>query len=47
LPLAEENTVKKVLVAAVAAVVGLALWHRMESGKVDEALWAEVTDPVR
>jgi hypothetical protein len=38
--------VKKVLVAALAAAAGYALWRKVEADKAEEALWAEVTDPV-
>jgi hypothetical protein len=38
--------VKKLLVVAVAAAAGFALWRKVESDKAEQALWAEVTDPV-
>jgi hypothetical protein len=39
--------VKKLLVLAVAAVAGFALWRKVEADKAEQALWAEVTDPVK
>ncbi|NLT55620.1 MAG: hypothetical protein GXX79_13880 [Actinomycetales bacterium] len=39
-------TVKKALVAVLAIVAGYALWRKVEADKREEALWAEVTDPV-
>jgi hypothetical protein len=37
---------KKVLVAVIAGVAGFAIWRKVESDKAEQALWAEVTDPV-
>ncbi len=39
---------KKLLlvVVVIAAAAGLALWRKMEADKAEQALWAEVTDPV-
>lgn len=38
---------KKVLVVLVAAAAGFALWRKVEADKAEQALWAEVTDPVK
>ena len=38
---------KKILVALVAAVAGFAIWRKLEADKAEQALWAEVTDPVK
>ena len=38
--------VKKLLLITVAAVAGLATWRKLEADKAEQALWAEVTDPV-
>jgi hypothetical protein len=39
--------VKKALVLMLAAAAGFAVWRKMESDKAEQALWAEVTDPVK
>jgi hypothetical protein len=39
--------VKKLLLLAVAGATGFMLWRKMEADKAEQALWAEVTDPVR
>jgi hypothetical protein len=39
--------VKKLLVVAVAAAAGFALWRKVEADKAEQSLWAEVTDPVK
>ncbi len=38
---------KKILVVLVAAVAGFAIWRKLEADKAEQALWAEVTDPVK
>lgn len=38
---------KKLLVVLVAAAAGFALWRKVEADKAEQALWAEVTDPVK
>ena len=38
---------KKVLALALLAAAGFAAWRKVESDKAEQALWAEVTDPVR
>lgn len=38
---------KKLLVVLVAAGAGFALWRKVEADKAEQALWAEVTDPVK
>ncbi len=38
---------KKLLVVAVAAVAGLTVWRKVEADRAEQALWAEVTDPVK
>lgn len=40
-------SVKKLLVVLVAAVAGFAVWRKIEADKAEQALWAEVTDPVK
>ncbi|MFN8074395.1 MAG: DLW-39 family protein [Kineosporiaceae bacterium] len=37
---------KKLLVVVVAALAGFAIWRKVESGKAEEELWAEITDTV-
>jgi hypothetical protein len=44
---ARRSDVKKLLVVAVAAAAGFAIWRKLEADKAEQALWAEVTDPVR
>jgi hypothetical protein len=39
--------VKKLFVLLLAAAAGFAVWRKMESDKAEQALWAEVTDPVK
>jgi hypothetical protein len=39
--------VKKLLVVVVAGLAGFALWRKVEADKAEQALWAEVTDPVK
>jgi hypothetical protein len=38
---------KKILIVLVAAVAGFAIWRKLEADKAEQALWAEVTDPVK
>jgi hypothetical protein len=38
--------VKKLFVVAIAAIAGFAVWRKVEADKAEQALWAEVTDPV-
>jgi len=38
---------KKILVVLMAAVAGFAIWRKLEADKAEQALWAEVTDPVK
>ena len=38
---------KKLFVLALVAAAGLAVWRKRESDRAEQALWAEVTDPVR
>jgi hypothetical protein len=38
---------KKLFVVAAAAAAGLALWRKVEADRAEQALWAEVTDPVK
>ncbi len=37
---------KRLLVTAGAAVAAFAVWRKVESDRAEQALWAEVTDPV-
>jgi hypothetical protein len=39
--------VKKLFVLLILAAAGLAVWRKMESDRAEQALWAEVTDPVK
>ena len=41
------STVKKLLLLAVAGAGGVLLWRKREADKAEQALWAEVTDPVK
>jgi predicted negative regulator of RcsB-dependent stress response len=41
------NVVKKLLVLVLVAAAGFAVWRKMESDRAEQALWAEVTDPVK
>ncbi len=38
---------KKLLALAVIAVGGLVAWRKVQSDRAEQALWAEVTDPVK
>jgi hypothetical protein len=38
--------VKKVLLAALTAAGGLAVWRKVQADKAEQDLWAEATDPV-
>ena len=38
---------KKLMLLLVAGAAGLMVWRKMEAGKAEQALWAEVTDPVK
>jgi hypothetical protein len=38
--------VKKLLVVAAVAAAAFAVWRKVEADKAEQALWAEVTDPV-
>jgi predicted negative regulator of RcsB-dependent stress response len=38
--------VKKLFVLVLLAVAGFAAWRKVESDRAEQALWAEVTDPV-
>ncbi|MGZ4313566.1 MAG: DLW-39 family protein [Solirubrobacteraceae bacterium] len=37
---------KKLFVLALLAAAGFVVWRKMESDRAEQALWAEVTDPV-
>jgi hypothetical protein len=39
--------VKKLMVVVAAVGAGFALWRKVEADKAEQALWAEVTDPVK
>jgi hypothetical protein len=39
--------VKKLLLLLVAGGAGFMLWRKLEADKAEQALWAEVTDPVK
>ncbi|MDQ1288197.1 MAG: hypothetical protein QG622_1762 [Actinomycetota bacterium] len=38
---------KKLLSLMIIGAIGFALWRKVEADKAEQALWAEVTDPVR
>lgn len=38
---------KKLLVVAAAAAAGFAIYRKLQADKAEQALWAEVTDPVK
>jgi hypothetical protein len=42
-----ELAVKKLLLLAVAGAAAFMMWRKVEADKAEQALWAEVTDPVR
>jgi hypothetical protein len=37
---------KKLFLVVAAAAAGFAVWRKVEADKAEQALWAEVTDPV-
>ena len=41
------NVVKKLFALVLLAAAGFAVWRKMESDRAEQALWAEVTDPVK
>lgn len=38
---------KKLLGLLVVGAAGFAVWRKLEADKAEQALWAEVTDPVK
>ncbi len=38
---------KKLLALAFVAAAGLVAWRKVQSDRAEQALWAEVTDPVK
>lgn len=42
-----EIHVKKLLTVLALAAAGFAVWRKVEADKAEQALWAEVTDPVK
>ena len=38
---------KKLLAVAIIVVGGFAAWRKVQSDRAEQALWAEVTDPVK
>ena len=42
----EALTMKKLLLVAVAAAAGFAVWRKVESDKAEQSLWAQATDKV-
>jgi hypothetical protein len=42
-----EITVKKLLALVALGAAGFAVWRKVEADKAEQALWAEVTDPVK
>jgi hypothetical protein len=39
--------VKKLFALVLVAAAGFAVWRKMEADRAEQALWAEVTDPVK
>ncbi|HVN10628.1 MAG TPA: DLW-39 family protein [Kineosporiaceae bacterium] len=37
---------KKLFLLALLAAAGFAVWRKVEADRAEQALWAEVTDPV-
>ena len=42
-----EEVVKKLFALVLLAAAGFAVWRKVESDRAEQALWAEVTDPVQ
>lgn len=42
-----ELSVKKLFILLALGAAGIAIWKKVEAGKAEQALWAEVTDPVK
>jgi hypothetical protein len=40
-------TVKKLVLLLVTGAAGFFVWRKLEADKAEQALWAEVTDPVK
>jgi len=38
---------KKIMLLLVAGAAGFLVWRKLEADKAEQALWAEVTDPVK
>ncbi|MFN8080213.1 MAG: DLW-39 family protein [Kineosporiaceae bacterium] len=38
---------KKIVTVVLAAAAAFAVWRKVEAGKAEQELWAEVTDPVK
>ena len=41
-----EINMKKILILGVLGLAGFAVWRKVEADRAEQALWAEVTDPV-
>jgi predicted negative regulator of RcsB-dependent stress response len=41
-----EAVVKKLIVLVLLAAAGAVAWRKVQSDRAEQALWAEVTDPV-
>jgi hypothetical protein len=41
-----EIEMKKLLLLALVGFAGFAIWRKVEADRAEQALWAEVTDPV-
>ena len=41
-----EIHMKKLVVLALLGLAGFAVWRKVEADRAEQALWAEVTDPV-
>jgi len=42
-----EIIVKKIVLLLIAGAAGFMVWRKLEADKAEQALWAEVTDPVK
>jgi len=42
-----EIIVKTIVLLLIAGAAGFMVWRKLEADKAEQALWAEVTDPVK
>jgi predicted negative regulator of RcsB-dependent stress response len=45
-PAWRRHVVKKLMVLVLVAAAGAVAWRKVQSDRAEQALWAEVTDPV-